>query len=151
MFKSVFAKYIVTFMSIICVSFLVLVVIITSMVNSYALDAKKELLSNAAHGTADYLGAHTGASLSTDFEKMLEKTAADTDRILTAMASTGEDITILLADNDGTVLRKATRNGSGPLGMEVSIPKSVMDEVNSGVELSEIKGLEGVFDSDQLF
>lgn len=56
MFKSVFAKYIVTFMSIICVSFLILVVIITSMVNSYALNAKEALLSNAAHTTAEYLG-----------------------------------------------------------------------------------------------
>ena len=151
MFKSVFAKYIVTFMSIICVSFLILVVIITSMVNSYALNAKEALLSNAAHTTAEYLGGQTGASLTTDFNKMLEKHAADTDRILTAMASTGEDMTILLVDNNGTVLRKATKTGSGALETPVSIPKSVMDEVNNGVELSEFKGLDGIFDSDQLF
>ncbi len=150
MFKSVFAKYIVTFMSIICVSFLVLVVIITSMVNGYALSAKKDLLSGAAHGTADFLGKQTGASLSTDFEKMLEKNAEDTDRILTAMAATGEDITILLVSNDGTVLRKATASTAGRLESTVSVPKSVMDEVNNGVELSELKKLDGVFDSAQL-
>ena len=48
MFKSVFAKYISAFMFIIFISFIVLVLIITSMVNSYAVNAKEAVLSRAA-------------------------------------------------------------------------------------------------------
>lgn len=151
MFKSVFAKYIITFMSIICISFLILVVIITSMVNNYALDAKEDLLSNAAHGAADYLGSKTGGSLSTDFTKMVETSADDIDRVLCAMAATGEDITMLLVDNEGNVIRKATRNSAVAMKEGVSIPKNIMDEVNNGVELSEFETLEGVFEDSHLF
>ena len=73
MFKSVFAKYVTTFMSIIFVSFLILVLLITSMVNRYAVGAKQDLLENAALGMADFLGVGMKNSVTESgaFEKMI--------------------------------------------------------------------------------
>ena len=81
MFKSVFAKYILTFMLIIFVSFLVLVLIITGMVNSYAVNAKEKLLSNAASGAAEFLEARTETLSKTNFTQMIEGSVEDVDRM----------------------------------------------------------------------
>ena len=45
MFKSVFAKYIISFMLIIFISFALLVSIITGMVDNYAVTSKQQILS----------------------------------------------------------------------------------------------------------
>lgn len=151
MLKSVFAKYIVTFMAIICISFLILVVIITSMVNTYALKAKEEQLGNAAHGAAEYLTKKTAGTISSDFRSMVEQSASDIDQVLCAMAATGDDVTLLLVDNKGTVIRKATKSTAIVVEGNVVIPKNVLDEINNGVELSEFQTLEGVFEESHLF
>ncbi len=151
MFKSVFAKYITTFMSIIVVSFLVLVILITSMVNNYAVEAKGELLENAAVGMADYLGAgmknsnpEVGA-----FSKMINSMSADVERTMLVMAATGEDLTMLLVDNDGRILRVAA--GGKVSESEAVLPRNILDEVNSGVAVSEFSELEGIFDAPHFF
>lgn len=149
MFKSVFAKYITAFMGIIFVSFLVLVLIITLMVNNYALRAKEAQLANAAHTAADLLERRTKEKLKTNFAQMLEDDAADLDGLLTSLAAGGENITIMLVDTGGNVLRIVTSEGGS--GSTAQVPKVVMDEVNSGNELSQFEALEGVFEIPHLY
>lgn len=149
MFKSVFAKYISAFMFIIFISFLLLVVIITSMVNNYAVNAKKELLSNTATGAAEFLEARTDM-ISTDFTKMIELYSDDVDRMLRSLSATGDDITILLVDNSGDVVRMISAEGeTGP--SDAVIPRNIMNEVNNNVRLEEFETLEGVFDAPHFF
>ena len=105
MFKSVFAKYIVTFVLIIFISFAVLVSIMAGMVNSYAVTAKEQTLSNTAHNAADFLGARAERlSSSTRFDQIVLTSLADVDDMLTTYAAVGEDISILLVDNNGEVV-----------------------------------------------
>lgn len=150
MFKSVFAKYMLTFMLIIFISFLILIVIITGTVNRYAITAKKETLSNAADTVSEFLGERTEGLSSTDFIEMITAGERDVDRILRALASSGEDISILLVHNNGDVVRMISADGTtGP--SDAVVPRSIMDEVNSNVEFSEFRSLEGVFETSHFF
>ena len=85
MFKSVFAKYIAAFTSIIFISFLVLVVLIVSMVNNYAVTAKQEQLENAAVTAAGFLSVrmHGDNADPEAFATMVSELQVDIDRILT--------------------------------------------------------------------
>ena len=151
MFKSVFAKYITTFMSIIFVSFLILVLLITMMVNNYAVEAKQGLLENAARGMADFLGARMENSNTQKnaFERMINSISDDVDRTMLVMAATGENITMLVVDNDGNILRMVA-NGQ-VTESNADIPRSVLTEVNNGLSVSEFAELEGVFDEPHFF
>lgn len=150
MFKSVFAKYILTFMSIIFISFLLLVVIVTAMVNNYAVNAKEEILANTASGAAEFLEARTTSLLKTDFARMVEGAQEDVDSMLRSLAAADDGISILLVDDRGEVVRMISEEGVvGP--SDAVIPRNVMDEVNNGVRLSEFETLEGVFDTPHFF
>ena len=119
MFKSVFAKYITTFMLIIFVSFLLLVLLITAMVNNYAVNAKKKLLDNTADFAAGYLSdrMESGNTESDAFAKMILRMSGDVDRMLLAGAGMGDDITLLLVDKNGRILRMASGGkGRGRFG-----------------------------------
>ncbi len=150
MFKSVFAKYITTFMLIIFVSFLVLVTIVMSMVNSYAVSTKEQMLANTAQGAADFVGARTESISTTNkFEDIIENAEVDIDNMLTTLAASDEEISILLVDNNGKVVRMIS---GGVIGeSEAMVPRSVMDEVNNLVQLSEFETLAGVFETPHLF
>ena len=150
MFKSIFAKYIVTFMLIVFISFLVLAIIVTSMVNNYAVKSKEQTLSTTAHGVADFLSsrAQTLADF-TRLEQIVYSSPAEVDRMLKAFSAVDEDITILLVNNEGDVVRMIA--DGAPSESAAVVPRTVMDEVNNLVELSEFETLEGVFDDPHLF
>lgn len=150
MLKSVFAKYILTFMLIIFISFLVLVVVVTSMVNNYAVSVKEEVLANTAAGVAEFLEARTTSMLKTDFARMVEGSREDVDSMLRSLAATDDGISILLVDHRGEIVRMISETGeTGP--SDAVIPRNVMNEVNNGVRLSEFEALEGVFDTPHFF
>jgi signal transduction histidine kinase len=150
MLKSVFAKYILTFMLIIFISFLILVVVVTSMVNNYAVSVKEEMLANTAAGVAEFLEARTTSMLKTDFARMVEGSREDVDSMLRSLAATDDGISILLVDHRGEIVRMISETGeTGP--SDAVIPRNVMNEVNNGVRLSEFEALEGVFDTPHFF
>lgn len=149
MFKSVFAKYITTFMCIICVSFVLLVVIVTGMVNNYAVTAKERVLSYAAHGAVSFLEEQTDNLSTTNFRQMIETSGKEVDRMLLTIAATDDDISILLVDNSGNVVRLISGGVAG--SSTAVIPRNIMDEVNNNVELLKFETLEGVFDTPHLY
>ena len=148
MFKSVFAKYISAFMCIIFVSFLILVLIVAGMVNGYAVDTKTELLTDAARGAAEYLHAHAGSEGS--FADTVDQNRADVDRMLHALTATGEDVSILLVDPNGNVVRMI--DAAGETGAaDMVIPSEVMEEVNRKRSITEFESLEGVFEKPHFY
>ena len=148
MFKSVFAKYLLTFMIIVVVSFLILMVITVSMVNSYAESAKEELLSTVAEGTSEFLLGRTESLSPADFADMIERSQEDVDRMLHTMAAMDEDISILLVDNDGNVVYMISE--AGVVGTsEMVIPMDVMERVNNVDSGPALGDLEGVFESSR--
>ena len=151
MFKSVYAKYISTFMLIIFVSFLVLVLIVTAMVNSYAFTAKEEALATAASGTAEFLGAALSPEADDDFGRVIAERSEDVDIMLRTMASMDDDVTILLVDNsNGAVIRLVLPDGSTAASTAV-IPRQIILEANASDSIGQMDALEGVFDRTHFF
>lgn len=151
MFKSVFAKYIAAFTSIIFISFLVLVVLIVSMVNNYAVTAKQEQLENSAVTVAGFLSVrmHGDNTDPAAFAQMVTGLQVDVDRILSATSAMGEEISVLITDNSGEVLRMG--NGGNATGSSAVIPRSVMEQAHDGVQSSELSELAGVFSVPQYY
>lgn len=149
MLKSVFAKYITTFMFIIFVSFLILVLIVTGVVNNYAKTNKEQLLERTAQGAADFLGTRAETlSPSNKLVNIILTSQPDLDNMLLTLAS-DKDLSILLVDNNGDVVRMVSNGIVGD--SDAVVPRNIMDEVNNLVQLSEFEKLEGVFDTPQLF
>ena len=55
MYKSIFAKYVVSFMAIILVSFLVIILTLSSIIGDYSAQAKSDMMRQAAQSSATYL------------------------------------------------------------------------------------------------
>ena len=148
MFKSVFAKYITAFMCIILLSFAVIIVIIASIISSYSEDAKANIMETAARSSATYLESKLQSNEANDLEHLMNTETVDVETMLTVVSSTSEDITILLTDNSGGILlvvgcdRDQVEKGE-------SIPKSLMDEINNGVSVSQRSQLHTVFEKPQ--
>ena len=151
MFKSVFAKYITTFMCIIFISFLILTLLIVIMVNNYAADAKRDALSAAATNAADFLGDRMPAN-STDkegFARMIRTMTADANRVMGAISAAEDDVTMLVVDRDGNVLLVTGNDSRVKEGGRV--PRAVLDDVNSGAVVSGREDLGDVISGAYFF
>ncbi len=148
MFKSVFTKYITAFMLIIIFSFAMMISIITSIVNTYSVQVKEDMVLRAAQTAADYIEGQMTANELYDFNSL---TTIYRDRIqpmLDVAASATEDIMILVTDNSGRILMTGGGGGSAYAGH--SLPKTFMDEINNGVEIRQLDSLDGFFDTPYL-
>jgi len=149
MFKSVFAKYISAFMLIILLSFGIIIAIIASIISSYSQDAKATVVSTAANSSAVYLQSKLKSGGLTDLRGAVEENYADLDAMLTVVSSHSDDLTVLLTDNGGNIIM-AVGDDRAQISEGSAIPKSVMDEVNSGSTVSQVTALQGVFQSPHL-
>ena len=75
MFKSLFSKYITAFTAIIAVSFLILVLAMSSMVSNYSIDTKKTLMDSSARYTSEIIDTYRVFD-NTGFSGTVEKYAS---------------------------------------------------------------------------
>ena len=146
MFKSVFAKYVLAFMSIILLSFLVIIVIITLVVSGYSEDAKADAMETAARSSATYLESKLSGTEGDDLPSLLTAAGEDVETMLSVVSTNSEDITLLLTDNAGTILL-VVGNDKKQVSDGENIPRTLMDEVNNGTVLSKESELQTVFDA----
>ncbi|MBQ3126644.1 MAG: HAMP domain-containing histidine kinase, partial [Clostridia bacterium] len=148
MFKSVFTKYITAFMLIIILSFAMMISIITSIVNSYSVQAKEDMVFRAAQTSAEYIEAQMTANSLDNFSALAAIYRERIQPMLDIAASGTEDMMILVTDNSGRILMTGGEGGAGYAGQ--SIPKTFMDEINNGVEIRQLDSLDGLFDTPYL-
>ncbi len=143
MFKSIFAKYVSAFMLIILSSFLVIIFIIASIISNYSTDAKSEVMENSAKATSAYIESLFVGSDADGISEAVNSSRGAIVSLLTVIAERSDDITILISDNSGDIVlavgRETVTDGT-------TVPKSFMDEVNSGNALTGNDKLTGVFD-----
>ncbi len=145
MFRSVFAKYIAAFMSIILLSFLVIIAIIASIISGYSEDVKKETMQNSAVSAATYLEGQMAGDGQNDLAAYLSSNSEGASAFLDVLVSADNDLTMILTDNGGDVLLAVGEDRDG-VASGASMPKNLMDEVNNGTSLSRRDELQGVFD-----
>lgn len=108
MLKSVFAKYVTTFMALLLVSFLLLLFIVDSVVTNYSFRAERYNIQGVAASCADNLSELYGQSGMTDFGDFIRtETAAESagdgyiERVLHAIMTNFEDMTVYVTDSGG--------------------------------------------------
>ena len=149
MFKSVFAKYITAFMVIIFISFSMLAVITVTTVNNYSVDEKTEIMANSVESSRDYIEEKLNSLGTLRFNWFVEQYEYDLKALLTAIASNSDDVTIIVTDTEGNILMcVGASTDSVPEG--AVIPRALMDEINSGKEISGFEMVDGVFDTERL-
>ncbi len=104
MFKSLFAKYVVAFMSILLLSVLMILVVITSIITGYSEETKLELMENAAGSSAVYLEETLRENPQSAFADLLLEREREIGAMLESIANHREDLTLILTDTEGAVL-----------------------------------------------
>ena len=144
MFRSVFAKYITAFMSIILLSFMVIIFIITSIIGGYSEDVKRDSMEDTARLAVSYLENGLSEGWKGDLSAFLSGSVG-AEGYLERIASVDEDLTVILTDNGGGILLAVGMDVEG-IAEHMSMPKTLMDEVNNGESLFQRDELPGVFD-----
>lgn len=121
MLKSVFAKYIITFMALLLVSFLLLLFIVDSVVTNYSLRTERYNIRGVATSCADNLSEMYGQSGMTDFGDYIRtETAAEPGdsyikRVLDAITTNFEDMTVYVTDaGGGFIFSTGKASGAAP-------------------------------------
>ena len=148
MFKSIYVKYIVTFMVIIGTSLILLLAIIGTLVDDYSETRKDDSVSAAAAALGE--GIQTKLQkygTSGNFASFCEYYDTDIDAQINAVKAMADfPVTVFIADSDGNILvARPDENCNYQNGAQ--IPRSLMDEINNGIDISILNNLEGIFDT----
>ena len=106
MFKSVFTKYVITFMTLLLVSFLLLLFIVNSVFTGYSLRAERRHVTAVAVACSAQLAELYSESDATDFGEfvladILESSSSEIRRLLSAILTNSDDMTVYVTDNGG--------------------------------------------------
>ena len=135
MFKSVFAKYVTAFMTIITFGFAILLLVVTSIVSHYAAQAKIELLDHVAQVMGESIAIEGREQSPEDFFQVLSGDfKLSLDRTFSAFATGDNDkMSAWLADRDGTILYTIVANEERPaIGNQKKIPEEILVQIEDG-------------------
>ena len=103
--KSIFIRYISTFLLIIFISFFVLTLIITSMTIRSENKQKQEIAENTSIYITEYLVSEFSSSfMPTDFEHFVTLRINDISNMINILSKNAEKMTILITDHQGRIL-----------------------------------------------
>ena len=103
--KSIFIRYISTFLIIIFISFFVLTLIITSMTIRSENKQKQEVAENTSNYITEYLISEFSSSfMPTDFERFVALRINDISNMINILSKNAEKMTILITDPQGKIL-----------------------------------------------
>lgn len=138
MFKSVFAKYITTFILIIAISFSMILSIILSLVTDHSSAIRTETVENVAGSTEAYLALKYERSNFNDFNAFVYANQSDIFDILGSVVHNWEGVSIFLADKNGDFLLYSTQTHSGLFEKKLSLPETVLTKLKNGESTSSL-------------
>jgi signal transduction histidine kinase len=136
-------------MLIIVISFVALVAVITSTVNSYSESAKLEQIKGSAKSAAAYLEDMLKDTDLPDLSSFVQFNEDDIGSVMKVVTANSGDISILITDTSGNIIHY-TDGGASQVNPGVSIPKTLMNELSNGVDVYRLDYLEGVFDETHM-
>jgi len=104
LFKSVFAKYMVAFMCIILVSFTILALVISGMVQQYATSSKRDDIDNMSNAATTMISADFAESEYGDFEEYVLSNRTAISRNISAISRYASEIYIIVTNESGKIL-----------------------------------------------
>lgn len=124
MFKSVVAKYISVFMMIILVSFLIVGVLVSSIINNYIDSARLDILESAANSAAEVIGAKLEGA--TGLTELGAEGRDEIRTVLSAVASTSSDTTVIVTDREGSIVLVEGKEKESAT-VKAGVPKEMVD------------------------
>lgn len=155
--KSIFFKYMVTFMLIIVVCFAVISFTVSFIVRSYGTDVKTGHLSNAANSAAVYIENDYGDDYES-FKDYLFAHAQGLKSVLELLSVNDDDMLIFVVDQNGQVIHygggsrvsitsEATSNGSG----RFFISDTAHYRLSSGAHICSTDDMDGFFKTEHVY
>lgn len=132
MFKSVFAKYITTFILIIAISFCMLLSIIISLVDDHMLDTRSEIVESIAASTEAYLELKYEKSHFVDFEAFVQANQAEVADIILSLTSNWDGVSIILTDKNGKFLFYSSEKESSLMTKAIYLSSPTIDKLRQG-------------------
>ncbi len=117
MFRSIFAKYVTAFMSIIIFGFAILLLIVSSIGGNYSSQAKETLMTNTAEMIQIYLDEKMADCTPDDFSAVLTEIGENRlASLLESVSGFEADLSVLIADHTGKVCYVQAIEGDLPEG-----------------------------------
>lgn len=150
MAKSIFAKYIITFILIILVIFGMMMSIIMALVNNYSVSLQTEIAKSASKSAEDYIELRYEYSDKDNFADFVSSYQDDIINIITSVVENCDGISLILADENGKILIYASGDECGFFKTEQYLPSDSVAKLKQGQD-SEIVGKIGeLFESSQI-
>jgi signal transduction histidine kinase len=108
MFKSVFTKYLTTFTLIILFSFIILIIVVSSLITNYSRESKWKMMDKSAEMSASSLQAYLSLSGEQDIHTVISRFNMKISNNLDNIAKLA-DSTVYIIDSDGNLI--ASSNG----------------------------------------
>lgn len=150
MFKSVFAKYITTFILIIFISFSMILSIILSLVSEHSTSVREETVQIASKTAEAYFSLQYERSDFTSFDQFISHDQEKICDIFSSVATTSDGITIILADSQGRLILSATAENSSFFEEEFWIPEPTKTTVLGGTPTPVTETLPGLLEASHL-
>lgn len=129
MFKSVFAKYVITFTTLLLVSFLLLLFIVNSVFSNYTLRAERASVVGTATSSATHLSDLFAASGEATFSDFMQGgTSGEGDglsyieRLLTTILTNDDDMTVYVTDEGGGFIFSTGKASSAAPAVGTPLP-----------------------------
>ncbi|PKM62852.1 MAG: hypothetical protein CVU97_03400 [Firmicutes bacterium HGW-Firmicutes-21] len=142
MFKSVFTKYLTTFTLIILFSFIILILVISSMITNYSIESKQIMMDKSAEITANSLNAFIKISEDKNIHSVARNYADDIQNNLLTVATLAQS-NIYIIDTEGKLITSSV--SAKPKAGFVS--KTVVDNILNNKEVYTISRVDGLYDS----
>ncbi len=131
MFKSIFSKYITTFMLIMIASFTMLSAVISTMMIKY----HEESIDEELNSTSKNIQTFICKQMEETEEKSLKEYIKNNSEIITAyfraLTNFSKDMTVLIADENGEVL--VVQEDKDGDYLDITVPSIIMEKIKDGI------------------
>lgn len=127
MIKTVFGKYLSAFIAIILVFFSLLLVIVMSVINQYAISLKEQSVVQTANALGEYIKNEMREMPSVEQEYAVLDSGNITHLVAAIKLSitSADDVTVILTDAEGAIVASGGRNHAS-ISREMRLPKSML-------------------------
>ena len=140
MLKTIYSKYLVSFIALIGIGFLAIAVIICSVVTNYSINTKTELMNKTAEMVYLEVSNEMMAD-DCDFETAIMKNSEKYKNVFGILADYSES-DIILFNRNGKILYETAED---TVFASLTLGKKTMDEIKNNAGLSRLGDLNGLF------
>ncbi len=144
MFKSLYGRYIVTFASIILISFVILALIISPIINNYLLNSKKEIMERVANYAVEYFDQYIDENIES-FDEYITQKGVHLGSMLNIMSANEEEYWAFVTDTEGNILHTSENLTAEILAESANVDAKTMGEILSQQSEKRYFSLDTVF------